>query len=232
MAYLRAGLIGFHNVVTWPLAGLMLAVILLGLKAQSARYLRPFPGGFALCRPWEANVILGLVGLMSLLPPLLLLSDDLWHGGNLQHEDWTLWGSYAGIFWPGAIFLFWQSSPRELTLNETQRTYRQTEGWPPFRQVSAGPFFDLSGVWAERDTDGNNYLVYVGWQNKRGKMLVEQFSSSLEGAQYFAGELAATLGIPCLDRDPSAPSLPYRVPADLQRPQWIVQDGRTVLFQE
>lgn len=232
MASLRAGLIEFHDIGPYLLGGVMLAAALFALRAASAHSLRPFPGGFALRVPWQKRAILGLVGLQSFLLPLLLISDNLWHDGFIRREDWGACGFFTGMCWLGAIFFFWQSGPRELVLDETQRTYRRSEGWPLFRRVSAGPLSDLSGVWAESNTDHNSYSVYIGWQGKRGKMLVEQFRSSLEGAEYFAAELAATLAIPRLDGDPSAPSLPYRVPADRLRPQWIEQDGRTVSFQE
>lgn len=232
MAYLQALLIGFHDIGPYLLGGVMLAAFLLALRAPSTHSLRPYPGGFALRTPWEKRAILGLAGLQALLLPLALVGDTLHFHTVIQRETWIEAGTLTGMCWLAAALFFWQSGPRELVLDETQRTYRRSEGWPPFRRVSAGPLSDLSGVWAESNTDHNSYSVYIGWQGKRGKMLVGQFSSSLEGAEYFAGELAATLGIPCLDSDPSAPPLPYRVPADQLRPQWLVQDGRTVSLQE
>lgn len=232
MASLRAGLIEFHTIAVWLIVGIFLGAMLLVLRLSNARYLHPFPGGFALRRPWEVNVLFVLISLMGLLGPLALVGGNLRFHAVLRRETWIEIGVFVGICWLGAAFLIWLSGPQEIAVDEKQRTYRRSEGWPPFRRVSAGSLSDLSGVWIEPNTNADKYWVCVGWQGKRGSMVVEQFSSSLEGAQYFANELAATLGIPCLDGDPSAPPLPYRVPADQQRPQWIEQDGHTVSFQE
>lgn len=232
MASLRACLIGFYDIGPYLLAGVMLAAFLLALRGPSAHSLRPSPGGFALRQPWEKRVFLGLMGLQALLVPLFLISDNLWHDRIIRREDWGACGFFTGICWLGAIFFFWQSGPQELAVDEAQHTYRRISGWLPFRRVSAGPLSDLSGVWVEPGAKNCAYLVFIGWRGKPGKMLVEQFYSSLDGAEYFADELAATLGIPCLDGDPSALPLPYRLPADRLRPQWLVQDGRTVSLQE
>ena len=232
MAYLRACLIGIDSVGLWLIVPLFLGMLLLALRMSNAHYLRPFPGGFALRRPWEVNVLFVLIGLMGLFAPLAHVGGSLRFHPIQRHENWIGIGIFVGICWLGAVFLFWLSRPQELMLDETRRTYRRSEGWPPFQRVSAGPLSDLSGVWAEAGSSASTYWVCIGWQGKRGSMPVEKFGSSLEGAQHFASELAATLGIPYLDSDPSAPSFPYRVPADLQRPQWIEQDGRRVPFQE
>ena len=232
MSVIVAALIGFSDIGLWICAGVFLGATLLGLRLPRARYLRSYSGGFILRRPWEGRVLLGLIGLASLLLPLVLIGDTLRFHTVLPRETWIEAGAFTGICWVGAAFFFWQSGPRELVLDESQHTYRRTEGWPPFQRIYTGPLSNLSGVWAESNTDHNSYSVFVGWRDKLGKMVVGQFFSSIDGAEYFADELAVTLGIPRPESDPSAPPLPYRVPADLQRPQWIVQDGRTVLFQE
>ena len=232
MAFLRAYLIGIDSVGLWLLVPLFLGTLLVALRVSNAHYLRPFPGGFSLRRPWEANVLFVLLGLMGLFAPLARVGGSLRFHPVQGRETWIEIGIFVGICWLGAVFFFWLSGPQELMLDETRRTYRRSEGWPPFQRVSVGPLSDLSGVWAEAGSSPSTYWVCIGWQGRRGSMPVEKFGSSLEGAQYFASELAATLGIPCLDSDPSAPSLPYRVPADQQDSQRIDQDKLTVLFQK
>lgn len=199
-SYIMAGLVGLCHMSVWIFAGIMTSALLLIPKAMSARSLRPFSGGFALCRPWEQRVYLGLMGLMCLIVPLMIADSNLQPHHHAQPGFWHGWVIFTGICLAGVLLFWWTSGPRELAVDGERRTYRRSEGWPPFRRVSAGPLSDLAGVWAEAAARPGGYLVYVGWRAGPRRLLVEQFRSG-DGANLYADELADVLGVPRLKVD-------------------------------
>ncbi len=83
-------------------------------------------------------------------------------------------------------------------MDEGRRTYRWSEGWPSFRRIRTGPLSDLEGVGAAAGgSDHRLYLVYVARRGGPARMVVEQFLSAA-GAEHYADELAAVLGVPRL----------------------------------
>jgi len=128
--------------------------------------------------------------------PLVVATNDLSLYGTVRPGDWPYLWAFVGIGLAGAVFFWWMGLPKELAVDEDRRTYRWSEGWPPFRRVRTGPLSDLSGVGAMIG-GGSAYFVYVGGPGGAGKMVVEGFSSA-EGAEYYADELAAVLGVPRL----------------------------------
>ncbi len=202
MSRIMTGLIGLCHLSVWIGVGIFAAALLLIPKALSARYLRPFHGGFALRRPWEQRTYLGLMGLLCLVVPLMVADSNLRPHHPAQPGFWPAGAIFTGICCLGSPLFWWASGPRELVVDEEQRTYHRSEGWPPFRRVFAGPLSDLAGVWAEAaaGTGPSRYLVYVGWRTGPKRLLVEQFGSD-NGAEYYADELADVLGVPRLQVD-------------------------------
>lgn len=185
------------NLIVFGNAGLWIVAIPLAVRAVHARYLPPSLKGFTLRRPWEQCALLSLIGLFSLLLPLVVASGDLRLYGAVRPNHWVYLWTFAGIGLAGAALFWWKGRPEELAVDEERRTYRWSAGWPPLRRVCIGPFSDLEGVWAEGGYGG--YLVYVGWRGGIGRMVVERFQSS-DSAVYYADELAAVLGVPRLAR--------------------------------
>ena len=194
--YIIAGLIELCHVSLWIFIGWFIASLLLIPKALNARYLRPFPGGFVLRRPWEQRAYLGLMGLLCLVVPLMTADSNLRPHHRPQPGFWHGWAIFTGSCLAGMALFWYVSGPRELAVDEERRTYRRSEGWPPFRRVYTGPLSDLAGVWAEvaAGTGPGRYLVYVGWQTGPKRLLVEQFRAE-NGANLYADELAGVLAV-------------------------------------
>ncbi len=185
------------NLILFGTVGLWIVAFLLAMRGRRAQYLCPYPSGFALRRPWEHCACLGLMGLLSLLLPLLVVSDDLRVYGAMRSDHWPYLLAFAGIGLAGAVLFWWMGGPTELAVDEGRRTYRWSEGWSPFRRTRTGPLSDLEGVWAEPSGSSRVYLVYVGWRGGTGRMVVGLYSSAA-GAEHYADELAAVLGVPRL----------------------------------
>lgn len=199
---IMAGLIGLCHVSVWIFVGIFIAALLLIPKALNARYLCPSPGGFALRRPWEQRTFLGLMGFMCLVVPLMTADSNLRPHHPAHPGFWHGQAIFTGICLIGIALFWWASGPREMAVDEERRTYRRSEGWPPFRRVFTGPLSDLAGVWAESaaGTGPSKYLVYVGWRTGPRRLLVEQFGSE-DSANYYADEMADVLGVPRLQVD-------------------------------
>ena len=175
--------------------GLWLIVFLFAWRGLRASYSRPVPSGFAFRRPWEHCTCLGLLGILSLLMPLVVATNDLRLYGAVLPNHWPYLRAFAGICVVDAALFWWVGCPVELTLDEERRTYRRTAGWSPFSRTCTGPFSDLTGVGAMIG-GGSTYFVYIGL--RKGRVVAERFSSA-EGAEYYADELAAMLGVPRLE---------------------------------
>ena len=187
-----------ENFILFGYAGLLIISFSLAMRGRDAPFLCRSTGGFALRRPWEHCACLGLYGLLPLLLPLLMVSDDLRFYGAVRSDHWPSLWAFTGIGLAGAAFFWWISRPTEFAVDEGRRTYRWSEGWPPFRRIRTGPLSDLEGVWAAEDgSDHRPYLVYVARQGGTGRMVVEGFSSAA-GAEHYADELAAVLAVPRL----------------------------------
>lgn len=201
MGRIMAGMIGLCHASLWIGMGWFIVTLLLIPKALGARYLRPFPGGFALRRPWKQRAYLGLTGLLFLVVPLMVADSNLRPHHPAQPGFWHGWAIFTSICLTGVPLFWWASSPRELAVDEERRTYRRSEGWPPFRRVYTGPLSDLAGVWTEAAAGSSrSYLVYVGWRAGPRRLLVEQFGS-MNGADLYGDELADVLGVPRLEVD-------------------------------
>ena len=163
-----AHLILFGNVGLWIIA------FPLAVRGWRARYLCPHPKGFVLRRPWEHCAILGLIGLLSLLLPLLMVSNDLRFYGAVRFDHWPYLWVFVGIGLAGAALFWWIGRPTELAVDEGRCTYRWSEGWPPCRRITTGPLSDLVGVGAEPGGSSNPspHLVYVRWRGGTGRMVV------------------------------------------------------------
>ena len=184
--------------------GLMAFAALLALRGAYAQSLRPsrsgfvlFQTGFVFRRPWEGCIGMGLMGFLSLLMPLVVATSDLSLYGTVRPDHWPLLWAFVGIGSAGAVLFWWLGRPMEFAVDEDRRTYQWSEGWPPFRRVHTGPLSDLSGVGAMIG-GGSAYFGYVDGPGRAGRMVIERFSSA-EGAEYYADELAAVLGVPRLE---------------------------------
>ncbi len=206
MDHIEANLIRFADVGGGVLLGILVAAFMLALRGLRAPYLRPSPGGFALRRPWEMCAVLALMGFASTLaPPLPLLqacSSDRRSHEDARRDFWPHLCGMEGLGLAGATLFLWAGSPQELAVDEERRTYRRSTGWPPFRRACIGPLSDLEGVWAEEHSSGSSCicLVYVGWRigpRRLVRLVVGRFWSEA-GAEYYADELAAVMGVPRL----------------------------------
>ena len=183
------------NFILFGNIGLWLVATMLGLRGLGSSYPRPVPKGLVFRRPWEHCACLGLVGILSLLMPLVVATNDLGLHGAVLPSHWPYLRAFAGIGAAGAALFWWMGCPVEMTLDEERRTYRRTAGWPPFSRTRTGPFSDLSGVGAMIGGGSSTYFVYISL--RKGRAVAERFSSA-EGAEYYADELAAVLDVPRL----------------------------------
>ncbi len=183
------------NFILFGNIGLWLLVFLLAWRGLRASYSRPVPKGFVFRRPWEHCACLGLLGMVCLLLPFVVATNDLRLYGTVLLVDWPYLLAFAGLGLAGTALFWWIGHPMELTLDEEGRTYRWTAGWFPFRRTQTGPFSDLTGVGAMIGGGVSTYFVYIGWRKSR--VMAARFSSA-EGAEYYADELAAVLGVPRL----------------------------------
>ena len=185
------------DLILFGTVGLWIIVFLLAMRGRRAQFRCPYPSGFALRRPWEQSACLSLVGLLSLLLPLLIVSND-WHVyGAMRSDHWPHLLAFAGIGLAGAVLFWWMGRPMEFAVDEGRHTYRWSEGWFPFRQTRLGPLSDLEGVGAEPGGSSKLYLVYIARRGGTGRMVVDLCSSAV-GAENYADELAAVLGVPRL----------------------------------
>ena len=180
--------------------GLWLAVFTTFWLSRRAPRLHPSrngfilsPNGFVFRRPWGECAGLGLLGVVSLLTPLIAATNASGLYGAVRPGDWPAFLVFVAICLTGALLFWWMSQPTELAVDEDRRTYRWIEGWPPFRRTRTGPLSDLAGVGAMIG-GGSAYFVYVDGLGRAGKLVVERLSSA-EGAEYYADELAALLGV-------------------------------------
>ncbi len=86
-----------EDLILFGNAGLWIIAFPLAMRGCRARYLRPYPNGFAFRRPWEHCACLGLMGLLSLWLPLLMVSDDLRFYGAVRSDHWPSLWVFAGI---------------------------------------------------------------------------------------------------------------------------------------
>ncbi len=185
------------NLILFGNAGLWLVVFLLARKGAHTPRLRPLLSGFVLRKPWAGNACLSLVGFLSLLMPLVVATSDFRLYGTVRPDHQPFFWAFVGIGLAGATLLWWLGRPTELIVHEDRHIYRWIEGWPPFQWTRTGPLSDLSGVGAMMG-GGNAYFAYVGGPGGAGRLVVERFSSA-EGAEYYADELVAVLGVPRLE---------------------------------
>ncbi len=166
--------------------------------------LPPLPRKTDFCAPWGIRLFMAMLALLIITGyPLMYAAgvfDVRGHRPPLTAETWALFGLLEIICIAVGLPILYLSGPNDFFLDVDRRTYRRVHGWSSRPRVQEGSWEDMAGVFVW-DRPGNSlYHVGITWnRNRRDFQHLEMFSRSDE-ADRLASDIAATLGLPLVER--------------------------------